>query len=82
VALVAASLSAWLLTEDARDGRIATTLVILIAAGKMHLVVSHFMEVPWAARPWRQILAAWILLVALAVLGCYWFALPAARAGG
>jgi hypothetical protein len=70
--LVAATLTSFALTEDAPAARLATTAVILIAAVKVRLVVIHFMEVPWSARPWRLILEAWIAAVTLVILGGYW----------
>jgi hypothetical protein len=74
LALVAATLAAFLLTEGAADARLATTAVILIAAIKVRLVVVHFMETPWAARPCRLALEAWIVGVTLLILIPYWFA--------
>lgn len=70
--LVAATLLARLLAEDARDPRLATTLVLLIASFKVRIVVGSFMEVRWSARPWRSILEGWIAGVTLVILVGYW----------
>lgn len=72
--LVGATLVSFALTENVPAARLATSAVILIAAFKIRLVVIHFMEVPWAARPWRFVLEAWIAAVTLLILGGYWLA--------
>jgi caa(3)-type oxidase subunit IV len=71
--LVAATIAAWLVTENAADGRLATTLVIVIASIKIRMIVIYFMEVPWTARRWRLALELWIGGACLIVLGGYWF---------
>lgn len=72
--LVGATLASFALTENVAAARVASSATILIAAVKIRLVVIHFMEVPWAARPWRLVLEAWIAAVTLLILGGYWLA--------
>jgi heme/copper-type cytochrome/quinol oxidase subunit 4 len=70
--LVLASGLSWLLAEGAIAARLSTSAVILIAAIKINLVVTYFMELDWRPRPWRLLLTGWIGLVTLAILGGYW----------
>jgi hypothetical protein len=72
LALVAATLASFALAETLPAARIATTCVMLIAAFKVRLVVAHFMEAPWSARPWRLALETWIAAVTLLILAGYW----------
>jgi hypothetical protein len=72
--LVAASLLSWFLKGDAVSARVGATAVILIAAFKINLVVSHFMELKWQPRPFRFIVTGWLALVTLIIIGGYWAA--------
>lgn len=71
--LVGITLAGCLLTSDAADGHMTTTVVILLAAFKIRMVIIHFMEVPWAAHPWRIVLELWLVLVTTIILGGYWW---------
>ncbi len=54
--------------------RAGATAIVLIAAVKIHLVVSEFMELRWAHQPWRLLLSVWTVIATAIVLGGYWFA--------
>jgi heme/copper-type cytochrome/quinol oxidase subunit 4 len=70
---VSAGLLSWALTEEANAVRLATTVVVLIAAFKVRLVVIYFMELQWRARPWRIVFELWTLGITAIILGGYWF---------
>ncbi|MEY2926477.1 MAG: hypothetical protein RL367_954 [Pseudomonadota bacterium] len=72
--LIAATLISWSLTDSTRAARWGATAVILIAAFKINLVVSHFMELKWQPRPFRIILSSWIALVTTIIIGGTWAA--------
>jgi heme/copper-type cytochrome/quinol oxidase subunit 4 len=72
--LIAASLLSWLLTEDSRVARLASTAVIMIAAFKVNLVIVYFMELRWQPAPVRFLLSAWLVLVSTIIIGGYWAA--------
>lgn len=71
-ALVAASLAGFALAEGLAPARIAATLAILLAAGKIHLIVTHYMDLRWANQPLRGLIAAWLAIVTLILLAGYW----------
>ncbi|WP_421838767.1 cytochrome C oxidase subunit IV family protein [Novosphingobium sp.] len=73
-ALVAASLAGFALAEGLVPARIAATLAILLAAAKIHLIMTHYMDLTWAHQPLRALLAAWLTAVTLIVLVGYWSA--------
>lgn len=75
IMLIGATLAAIALEEGAADGRLATTLIIVIASLKIRLVIAHFMELRWSVRPWRQILEVWLLAVTTVILAAYWLPL-------
>jgi heme/copper-type cytochrome/quinol oxidase subunit 4 len=72
--LVSATVLSWFLAEGHASAKIATTAIILIAAFKINLVISHFMELKWQPRPYRLVLTAWLALVATIIIGGYWAA--------
>jgi len=72
--LVAATLLSWFLKGDAISAKVGATAVILIAAFKINLVVSHFMELKWQPRPFRFIVTGWLALVTIIIIGGYWAA--------
>ena len=65
-------LSWWLAEHHAAPARIAATAVILIAAFKVNLVITHFMELKWQPKPWRLVYALWTAGVTVIILGGYW----------
>jgi heme/copper-type cytochrome/quinol oxidase subunit 4 len=72
--LVAATLLSWFLKSEVVSAKVGATAVILIAAFKISLVVSHFMELKWQPRPFRFILTGWLALVTIIIIGGYWAA--------
>jgi cytochrome c oxidase subunit IV len=74
LSLIIASLLSWFVTEDADFAKWGTTTVILIAALKINLVISHFMELKWQPSPYRLILSVWLTGVTTIIIGGYWAA--------
>lgn len=74
LSLMFASLFSWFVTEDADFAKWGTTVVILIAALKINLVISHFMELKWRPSPYRLILSVWLTGVTTIIIGGYWAA--------
>lgn len=72
--LVLATLLSWWLKGDSIPAEIGATAVILIAALKINLIVSHFMELKWQPRPFRLIITSWLALVTTIIAGGYWAA--------
>jgi hypothetical protein len=72
--LVFATLASWLVTEGPHAARWGATAVILIAALKINMVASHFMELGWQPRPFRLIVSGWIIVVTSTIIGGYWAA--------
>jgi hypothetical protein len=72
--LVSATIASWLLTEDTDAIRVGATAVVLIAAFKINMVVSRFMELAWQPRPWRIVISVWLTLVTTIIIGGYWAA--------
>lgn len=70
--LVGASLAGFGLGEGALSARIAASLAIVLAAGKIHLVFGQYMELRWSHQPLRQMLGAWLAVVVVILLGGYW----------
>jgi heme/copper-type cytochrome/quinol oxidase subunit 4 len=74
ISLVAATLISWVVTEDTIAVKFGATAVVLIAAFKINLVVSHFMELKWQPRPFRIVISGWLTLVTTIIIGGYWAA--------
>jgi hypothetical protein len=72
--LVLATLTSWLVTENAQAVRYGATAVILIAAFKVNMVTAYFMELGWQFKPFRIIISGWITLVTIIIIGGYWAA--------
>lgn len=75
--LVSATVAGWLTVEQGEDARLGATLVVLVAAFKINLVVSHFMELGWRPPPFRLLTSIWVIAATTIILGGYW-----SRAGG
>jgi hypothetical protein len=69
--LAGASLVGFLLAEGLAPARIASSAAIVLAMIKIHIVFDHYMELEWAHRPLRQLLAVWLGIVTLILLGGY-----------
>ena len=74
LALVAVTLVSFVLAEGDGSPRLVATVVMLIAAFKVHLVVVHFMELRWRPLPWRVLFEGWTVAVTLVIVGGYWLA--------
>ena len=72
VVLAGASVAGFALGEGGLPGRIAASVAIVLAAGKIHLVFGQYMELRWSHRPLRQMLGAWLAVVTVILLGGYW----------
>jgi heme/copper-type cytochrome/quinol oxidase subunit 4 len=72
--LILATLASLFLAEGHASAKIATTAVLLIAAFKINLVISHFMELGWQPRPYRLVLTAWLGFVTTIIITGYWAA--------
>ena len=72
--LAAASIAGFALAEGLAPARIAATLAVLIAAAKINLIMVHYMDLNWSHRPLRPLLAVWLAVVTLILLGGYWSA--------
>lgn len=72
--LVIATLLSWFLKGDAVGARVGATAVILIAAFKVNLVISHFMELRWQPAPFRLIVSIWLTASTAIIIGGYWAA--------
>jgi heme/copper-type cytochrome/quinol oxidase subunit 4 len=71
VLMVATCVSTWGLSKDAFAPTVAAVGVFLIAAFKIHLVMSHFMELKDAPIRIRLAFEAWIVVATAVVLGFY-----------
>lgn len=69
--LVCATLLSWFLAEGHASARAATVAVILIAAFKINLVISNFMELKWHHSPYRAVLGVWLALVTAIIITGY-----------
>jgi Prokaryotic Cytochrome C oxidase subunit IV len=67
-------LLSWFLKGDAVPAKVSAPALILIAAFKINLVVSHFMELKWQPRPFRFIATGWLASVTIIIIGGYWAA--------
>ncbi len=72
IILVAATVLSWFLKRDMVSARLAAIAVILIAAFKINLVISHFMELKWQPAPYRLVVTGWLVLVTTIIIGGYW----------
>lgn len=63
--------STWWFSQPVVAPVIGTLVVMLIAAMKVGLVMSHFMDLRNAPRPWQLAGLAWIVVAAGAVAGIY-----------
>lgn len=70
--LVALTTVGWLLAEEGSNAALGTTVVILIAAVKINLVISRFMELDWRPLPFRLLTMLWLGVATSTILGGYW----------
>lgn len=69
--LAGASVLGFLFAEGMAPARIAGIAAIVLAAIKVDLVITHYMELEWRHRPLRLMLAAWLAAVTALLLGTY-----------
>lgn len=70
--LVGVTVAGWLAVEKGGDARLGATVVILVAAFKVNLVISHFMELGWRPPPFRLLTSIWVIGATAIILGGYW----------
>lgn len=70
--LVGATLAGVLMAEGAVAARVATSLAFVLAAVKIRIVFTQYMELRWRHRPLRLLLEAWLLAVTAILLITYW----------
>ena len=70
--LVAASIAGSLLADSVAVARIAESATVLLAAGKIALVICHYMELSWRHTPLAPLLAVWLSAVTVLLLATCW----------
>lgn len=71
VLMVSTAASTWWFTQPMFDPVVCTVAVMLIAAVKVTLVMTHFMELRGAPRPWQLAGLIWVLAAAGTVIAFY-----------
>lgn len=71
VLMLSTAASTWGFSQSRFDATLATVAVMLIAALKVALVMSHFMELRHAPRAWQLAGAVWVLAALSAVMILY-----------
>jgi heme/copper-type cytochrome/quinol oxidase subunit 4 len=69
--MMATIASTWLLSNNSVTPEVATVAIMLIAAIKVRLVMSHFMEVRRAPLALRLVCDGWLLAVTALILTVY-----------
>ncbi|MCU1697799.1 MAG: Prokaryotic Cytochrome oxidase subunit [Mycobacterium sp.] len=69
--MLATIASTWLLSNNSVTPEVATVAIMLIAAIKVRLVMSHFMEVRRAPLALRLVCDGWLLAVTALILTVY-----------
>ena len=71
VLMVSTAASTWWFSRPMFTPVVSTLAVMLIAAVKVALVMSHFMELRGAPRAWQLAGAIWVIVAASTVVGIY-----------
>lgn len=71
VLMASTAASTWWLSTPAFTPMVSTVGVMLIAAGKVALVMTHFMELRLAPRAWQLAGAVWLIAASSAVVTLY-----------
>ena len=71
VLMLSTAASTWWFAQPMFSPRLGTLAVMVIAAIKVALVMSHFMELRGAPRPWQIAGAIWVIAAAGTVMGIY-----------
>jgi len=70
--LIAATCASWLIAEQTAAGKYVASAIVIIAAFKINLVVSQFMELKWRHQPFRAVITVWIVAVsAVNIIGLF-----------
>ena len=69
--MVSTAASTWWFSQPMFSPMVCTLAVMVIAAIKVGFVMSHFMELRGAPRPWQIAAVVWVLVAAGAVIGIY-----------
>ncbi|MGQ0622472.1 MAG: cytochrome C oxidase subunit IV family protein [Panacagrimonas sp.] len=71
VLMLSTAASTWWFSQPMFAPMVSTVAVMLIAATKVGLVMSHFMELRGAPRPWQLAGAIWVLAALSVVMFIY-----------
>lgn len=72
--LFGATCMSWFLVGNTAGNRALSTIgIIIIALIKIRLVITHFMEIRYAPLLLQWMFDAWLLIVGVAMIGCYLF---------
>lgn len=71
VLMLSTAASTWWFTQPSFSPVICTVAVMLIAAVKVVLVMTHFMELRGAPRPWQITGGVWVIAAAGTVVAMY-----------
>ena len=71
VLMLSTTVSTWWLSQSLFAPVVCTLAVMLIAATKVGLVMSYFMELRFAPRAWQAAGATWVVVAAGAVILIY-----------
>jgi hypothetical protein len=69
--MLSTAASTWWFSRPTFSPVICTMAVMVIAASKVGLVMSHFMELRGAPRPWQIPAVIWVITTAGFVMGIY-----------
>jgi heme/copper-type cytochrome/quinol oxidase subunit 4 len=69
--MLATCASTWLLSKNSVSPEVATVAIMLVAAVKVRLVMSHFMEVRRAPLALRLVCDGWLLAVTALIVTVY-----------
>ena len=69
--MLATCASTWLLSENSVTPEVATVAIMLVAAVKVRLVISHFMEVRRAPLALRLVCDGWLVAVTALIVTVY-----------
>lgn len=67
--LVALTIGAFVAFEFEGASLGAGLAILIIALGKVHIIIQHFMHLSWSHRPFRQVLYVWCAIVLAVVCG-------------
>jgi heme/copper-type cytochrome/quinol oxidase subunit 4 len=62
VLMLATCASTWWLSKDAFSATVGTVVIMVVAAVKVRLVMTHFMELGDAPLPWRLAFDGWVVM--------------------